>query len=53
MNTATDLVVEVKARVPRKLKGKIERMAKKRMLSTSDIVREALIAFCSNDEKAA
>ncbi len=36
------MTAEVKARVPTKMKNKVERIAKRRMVSSSDLVREAL-----------
>lgn len=52
MQNETDLGVEVKARVPRKLKRILSRMAKRRMLSTSDLVREALADFLKRQGEA-
>jgi predicted transcriptional regulator len=47
----TDLVVVVKARVPRKLKRMLSRIAKRRMVSTSDLVREALDDLLKREAK--
>lgn len=48
----TELMSEVKARVPRSLKTKIERIARRRMQSTSDVVRAALGELVKNQEVA-
>ena len=50
--TEMELTAVVKARVPKKLKRLIAEMARSRMLSTSDIVREALARFIKGREAA-
>jgi len=52
-NNETELGVEVKARVPRKFKLLLGKIAKRRMLSTSDLVREALADFLKRQGEAA
>jgi hypothetical protein len=42
METATQFTEEIKARVPLKLKRLVEQAAQRRMMSESDIVREAV-----------
>lgn len=49
----TDLKVEVKARVPRKLKRRVEALARHRMVSASDILRSALLDFVRRNTEAA
>lgn len=48
-----EMKVEVKARVPLTLKRAVSRLAKRRMVSTSDIVREAIDALIRKEREAA
>lgn len=49
----TEMTVEVKARVPKTLKRAVTRLARRRMVSTSDILREALDDLIRKERKAA